>query len=50
MVQSVAKGYQMLAMIYASLPISIQALWQLVLAVIALSILVSIVKYTLGGD
>lgn len=52
MVQSVLKGYQMLQLIIFSLPITIQAFFQIVLSLIVIGSMVSVIKYFLrgGGD
>lgn len=50
LVQSVIKGYQMLGIILAALPVSIQALFQLALAFIALGVLVKVIYNMVGGS
>lgn len=49
MVQSVAKGYEMIRLFISYLPIPLQALIYLVLGIIAVSCLASVVKFFLGG-
>lgn len=50
MVQSVLKGYQMLQMIISALPITIQAFFYTVFALIVIGSMVDIIKYFLRGS
>lgn len=52
MVQSVIKGYEMIQLILSYMPVTIQALFQLVLAFVVIGSLVSVIRYFLrgGGD
>lgn len=49
LVQSVAKGYQMIQLLVSSLPLPFQALISLVFAAFAINFLVSVIKWFLGG-
>lgn len=48
-VQSVNKGYQMLWLIIASLPLPVQSFLTLLFAVFAINFLVAVLKWFLGG-
>lgn len=49
LVQSVAKGYQMIALLIASMPLPVQAFLGLMFAAFAINFLVSVLKWFLGG-
>ena len=48
-VQSVAKGYQMLHLLIASMPLPVQAFLSLLFAAFSLNFLVAVIKWFLGG-
>ena len=48
-IDSVIKGYRMLQLIIAALPIAVQAFIYLGLSIIAVHALVAVIKYFLGG-